>query len=296
MAHASALGTPELTTETIDALITRPLQKASVMLSSGVRIIDSQGGNPVRIPMLTAMDAPSWHGENEQISEVDPTFDELVLLPHSMKSVKTLTRYSNELARQSVIEVGSALQQRIVADVAGKLDDAFIAGAVSASRETPTGLLNQAGVQTIADAGVVSLDLLHDAEALALGAEVDPLSLRWLMNSRDFVNLRKIKDSAGRYIVQPDVTQAGAYQLLGHQVLVSNRVPTVAGESSIVLWDPTKAAVVRDMDPTVTVLDQLFGDFDQQAIRVVARYDFGVLNPEAVVKISGVTAPVVDAG
>ena len=296
MAPISAIGTPQLTTETIDELVTKPLQKASVMLSSGVRIIESQGGNPVRIPMLTGLDTPSWHGENEQIDEVDPTFDELILLPHSMKSVKTLTRFSNELARQAVIDVGSALQQRIVADVAGKLDDAFIAGPVSATKETPTGLLNQAGVHTIEDAGAPSLDVLHDAEALLLGSEVDPLALRWLMNSRDFVNLRKLKDSAGRYLVQPDPTQAGAYQLLGHQVLVSNRVPVVGGESSIVLWDPSKAAVVRDMDPTVTVLDQLFGDFDQMAVRVVARYDFGVLNPETVAIVSGVTAPVVDEG
>lgn len=287
----SAINTPEITQDTVDQLITVPLQRASVFLNSGVRIIDTKGGNPVRVPMLKSMTAPSWHGENEQINEVDPTFDEIVLLPHSMKSVKTLTRYSNELARQAVVPVGSALQQRIVADVAGKLDDAFIAGAVSPDRTTPTGLLNYAGTQKIDAVGEIGLDVLHDAEALALGAEVDPSALKWLMNSRDFVAIRKLKDNNGRYMVQPDPTEAGAYRLLGHPVLVTNRVPVTDGASSIVLWDPSKVAVARDLNPTVTVLDQLYGDYDQQAVRVVARYDAAPLNPEAVVLLNGVTQP-----
>jgi hypothetical protein len=37
------------------------------------------------------------------------------------------------------------------------------------------------------------------------------------------------------------------------------------------------------------VLDQTFGDYDQQALRVVARYDAKPLNAEAVVTIEGVT-------
>jgi hypothetical protein len=31
------------------------------------------------------MDDPSWHGENEQIDEVEVDFDELTLLPSTMK-------------------------------------------------------------------------------------------------------------------------------------------------------------------------------------------------------------------
>ena len=44
-----------------------------------------------------------------------------------MKSVKTLTRYSNELARQSVIALDATLRERLVRSVADKLDVAFIA-------------------------------------------------------------------------------------------------------------------------------------------------------------------------
>jgi len=36
------------------------------------------------------------------------------------------------------------------------------------------------------------------------------------------------------------------------------------------------------------VLDQTFGDFDQQAIRVVARYDAAPVNDEAVIALTGI--------
>ena len=40
--------------------------------------------------------------------------------------------------------------------------------------------------------------------------------------------------------------------------------------------------------PTVKILDQTFGDYDQQAIRVTARYDAQPLNPKAIVKLTGI--------
>lgn len=282
---------PELTAEQIQTILVRPLEAASVFLASGVRIFDTDG-SPIRIPKLGAPTSPSWHGENEQIDEVNPDFDEVELLPSTMKSVKTLTRFSNELARQSVVSLDAALRERLVADVAATIDAEFITGATTDGTK-PLGLINYAGRQKITGAGEIDLDVLHDAEALALAADVDPSRLRWMMTSRDFVAIRKLKDTTGRYLVQPDPTEAGAYRLLGHGVTVTNRLPSAGGtgtnESVVALWDPSQVAVARDLNPTVKVLDQTFGDFDQMALRVVARYDAAPLNAEAVVTIEGIT-------
>ena len=72
---------------------------------------------------------------------------------------------------------------------------------------------------------------------------------------------------------------------------ITSRLP-LDGESqaSVVLADFSQIAVARDVAPSVKVLDQTFGDYDQQAIRVVARYDAAPLNPEAVVKIHNILA------
>ncbi len=114
------------------------------------------------------------------------------------------------------------------------------------------------------------------------------------MRSNVFVGLRKLKDADGRYLIQPDPTEAGAYRLLGHGVTVSNRVPVdtvpTPDTTSVVLADFSQIAVARDLAPSVKILDQTYGNFDQMAIRVVARYDAAPLNPEGVIVLRGVNA------
>lgn len=280
-----------LTQEQVQAILVQPLEQASVFLAAGVRIFDTNG-SAVRIPKQAPPTAPAWHGENEQISEVAPDFDEVLLLPDTMKSVKVLVKFSNELARQSVVSLDAALRQRLVTDVAATLDTAFIASTVTDGTQ-PTGILSYTGRQTMTGIGAITIDDLHDAEGLALAANVNPASLRWLMTSRDFVAIRKLKDTQDRYLVQPDPTEAGAYRLLGHAVTVTNRIPDDLGagnnESAAVLFDPSQVAVARDLAPSVTILDQTFGDYDQMALRVVARYDAAPLNAEAVVTLEGIT-------
>ena len=89
-----------------------------------------------------------------------------------MKSIKTLTRYSNELARQSVIALDAALKERLVKDVADTLD-AQLFSACGDGITKPKGLFAYAGVQNVAVAGALTLDHLLDAQGLALAANVD---------------------------------------------------------------------------------------------------------------------------
>lgn len=284
---AAPTAVPELTAEQVVRLLVKPLEDTSVVLASGVRVFDSNG-SPVRVPKLGGPVDPSWHGESELIDEEDVDFSEITLLPADMASVKVLTRFSNELARQSIVSLDAALRDRLVTDVASKIDRAFLAGTgalTATGKRTPVGLVNMPGVQTMSAVGAINLDALHDAEGRALAADVNPARLKWFMRSGTFVAIRKLKDTSGKYLVQPDPTEAGAYRLLGHGVTVTNRLP--AGFA--ILADMSQVAVARDMAPSVKVLDQTFGHYDQQALRVVARYDIGALNAEAVVVLSGIT-------
>jgi HK97 family phage major capsid protein len=301
---ASTANAPELTREQVLAILVQPLQAASVFLAAGPRIFDVTAAGPVRIPRLDGMTSPNWHGENEQITEVEADFGEVVLLD-GVKSVKSITRFSNELARSSVVALDAALRDRMMLDVAAKLDSAFLASTgdfVDGKRTTPLGILNYPGVVSLPAVGVPSLDDLHDAYGTALGQNADPTRMRWLLTSRDFITLRKIKDTSGKYLLQPDATQDGVYKLLGSPVTVTNRLPVSVddpatttvnegGVTSIVLADFSKIAVARDMAPSVKILTERYADFDQQAIRVVARYDAAPLDPAGIVLLRGVTAP-----
>ncbi|MBZ4498036.1 phage major capsid protein [Dermacoccus sp. Tok2021] len=280
---------PELTREQVQTILVKPLEASSIFLAAGPRIFDS--ASPVRIPKLGGPVSPDWIGENEQITEKDVDFDEIQLLPSTMKSVKVITRYSNELARQSVVSLDATLRDRLVTDVASKLDTQFL----SASGDgvtTPKGLFAYSGVQNVAVGGKITLDALLDAWGKALSANVNMAALKWVMTPREFVTLRKLKDGDGRYMLTPDPTQDGVFRLFGAPVVVSGRVPDTGGSSSTgraALVDFSQIAVARDVAPSVKILTERYADFDQQAIRVVARYDAAPLNPAAIVTLTGIT-------
>lgn len=288
-AAAGSTAAAELTAEQVAKILVKPLEAASVFLAAGPRIFDTAG--PLRIPKAPKASDVSFVGENEQIPEVNPDFDEVQLLPSTMKSLKTLTRYSNELARQSVVALDAALKDRLVADVAAKLD-AQLLSASGDGTTTPKGLFAWAGTQNVAVGGALTLDHLLTAWGLALSANVNMGSLKWALTPGDFVALRKVKDTTGQYLLQADPTADGVFRLWGAPVIVSARIPNTTGGTPTgraALVDFSQIAVARDAAPSVKVLDQTFGDYDQQAIRVTARYDAAPLNPEAVVTLTGIT-------
>lgn len=283
----------ELTAEQVQTVLTTPLEQRSVFLAAGPRIFDTDG-SPVRVPMAPGdgSAALGWTGENELITEKNPEFTELSLMPSTLKSVKVITRYSNELARQSVVSLEAALRDRLVADVAGKIDRQFLSASDGDPGETgkqtePRGIFDYAG-QTISTVGAITLDALMEAQALALGADVDVSAMTLFIRPGDYMALRGLKDLDGRFLVQPDVQQGGTIvPVLGARVAVSSRIPT----GSAALVDMSQVAVARDLAPSVKILTERYADYDQQAIRVVTRYDAGAINPDAVVALTGITAP-----
>lgn len=263
---------PSLLREQVANLLIQPLEAQSVVLASGPRIFDT--AEPLRIPKLVGSSNPEWVGEGELIPEHDVDFDEIGLMPTDRKSVKTLIRFTNELLRQSVIGLDSVLKDRLVTDVARKVDDAFLTG--DGADGSVTGIINQEGVQNaVLDAE--EPDSLLDALALASAAEVQPN--RWIISGADFFAIRKIKDANGNYILEADVTADTTYRLFGVPVTVTNKLP----EGTAVLANMAEVAVARDTNPTVKLLDQRYAEYDEQAIRVTARYDLGLLRPEGVI-------------
>lgn len=273
----------ELTAEQVRTMLIQPLESESVFLASGPQIFDTDG-NTVRVPKAPTSKADdlTWVAENELIPDVDHDWSELKLLPSGMKSVKTLTRFSNELARQSIVNLEGAIRQRLVADVAAKVDSHLLS-AEGDGITTPRGLFAYEGIQTL-DASEADLDtdVLMDAYGLALGANVDPAALTLFIRPEDYMAVRKLKDNDGRYLLQPDVsTGAIMVPMLGATARVSSRVP--ANKAALV--DMSQIAVARDLAPSVRLLTERYADYDQQALRVVTRLDAGPMNPQAVIEI-----------
>ena len=289
----SMKNTPELTQEEVVPFLIKPLETKSLILRQGPMIIDSQG-DPLRIPKLDDRgDDPTWKAENEKIDEAEAEFDEVTLLPTNLKSIKTITRFSNELARHSVLKIGTVLQANVVHKVANTWDTAALlgAGTVDGNGNRPViGLINQPDIQTASWPNAASatgagslVDATVGAYSKLLNAEIETFDkVVWFMSLLKFEELLKVKDSEGRGFLVPDINNPAQYRLQGIRVVPTSKLP----EGTQLLVDFTYVVVGRDLSPSVKILDQLYGDYDQMGIRCVARMDIGLLHPEAVVKIT----------
>lgn len=257
----------------VSSMLIKPLEAASVVLNAGPTIF--QSSEPLRVPRLGSSGDAGWVGEGELIPDTyTMAHSEIALMPKDRKSIKVICRFTNELVRMASQGVSSVMQQRLVEDVRTLLDDALLKG--DGSNNTVTGILNQPGTQK----GVLDLttpDTFLDGLAMASAKEINPN--RWFINGQDFFKIRKLKDQNGKYILESDITADTTYRLFGVPVTVSNKMP--AGK--VALLDMKEVAVVRDIDPTITILNERYAEYDETGIRVVTRYDLGLLRPEGVV-------------
>lgn len=281
----------ELTQEQVLTTLLQPLTEASRFLAAvpAGNIHDTAG--PLRIPRgfdPVDQDDLEWVAENGLIPEVTPDAGEAHLLPSTMRSVKVITRYSNEMARQSIVSLDAAIQSRLIEDVTAKVD-AQLLGTGGDGITTPKGIGSWTVANSLAVGGPLDLDALLQAQLTASEANVNPDALTLVVNPRDYMPLRSTVDTDGRYLLQPDPTRGGfIVGPLGMSLIVSGRV--TQGTATVV--DMTKVHVARDVLSSVKVLTERYADYDQQAIRVVTRFDADLLYPEAAVRLTGLTAGV----
>lgn len=267
--HANAL-----IQEQVSTMLVEPLEATSVVLAASPSIFNSS--EPLKIPTLTDGFTPGLVGEGELIPEDDAAFGEIALMPSSRKSIKSVTRVTNELIRSAKMGVSNVLQQRLVKDVANKLDTELLKG--TGADNGITGILNQPGVQT-AVLDSANPDSILDAVGLARAAEVKPN--RIFMSGADYLALSKLKNNTGDYILQATAAIDGTLTetLFGIPVTVTNKLAKGEG----FMADMKEVAVVRDIDPTVKVDESIFFLSDEVGIRVTTRYDLGLIHPEGVI-------------
>lgn len=278
MAIEVTSGNSTLIQSQVASLLVQPLEQASTFLGAGPVVLDSS--SPVRVPRIVNGVSAGFVAEGAQISDGDVAFDEVTLLPSTLKGLKVLVKLSNELIRTSVVGLESVLRTRLVTDVANALDAALWDGAGTSN--TIKGILRQTGITT----GVLDLtdpDSLIDGLAVAQGNKVNPT--HWVMTAASFAAIRKIKVGAGdaRYVIDPNTIQNGTdLRLLGLPVIITDNIPNATGKARVGLVDFSKVVVARDVNAEVKILDQTWGDYDSIGIRVVSRWDTALLQSKAV--------------
>ncbi|RUP28762.1 MAG: phage major capsid protein [Mycolicibacterium sp.] len=283
MAIEVTSGNSTLIQSQVSSLLVQPLEQASTFLAAGPVILDSS--SPVRVPRIVNGTTAGFVAEGAQITDGDVAFDEVTLLPSTLKGLKTLVKLSNELIRTSVVGLEAVLRTRLVTDVANALDKAMWDG--DGASNTIKGVFRQTGIET----GTLVLtdpDSLIDGLAKAQGNKVSPS--HWVMTSATWATIRKNKIAATgskQYLFDPNGGIAGGTELrlFGLPVIITDNIPntgTAPGKARVGLVDMSKVVVARDVDAEVKILDQTWGDYDSIGIRVVSRWDTALLQAKAV--------------
>ncbi|MCH7260604.1 phage major capsid protein [Lactiplantibacillus sp. ME-2] len=122
---------------------------------------------------------------------------------------------------------------------------------------------------------------------------LDPaLSKMWLVNQSGFNYLDTLKDSDGRYLLQPNPTAPSGFTLLGAPVvMISDKLlaNNIDGTSPMIAGDLSQAVAVFRRNQVTAQWDK----FDQfsQGLSVIVRNDYKVIDKTAAINVALKTTP-----
>lgn len=272
------------------------LAPRSVGLASGFSILITERGE-VSVPRLTADPQASWTEENQPITEDDPDGDSVTARPRKLAA---LTAVSSEVFTDSQPAALAVAERSLVRGVSLALDGGFYEGSGVAPQIR--GLKNTPGIAVI-DLGANG-DTLNDLDpfADALGAleGSNATGTAIVMAPRTWTSLMRLKETNDGISIKPLIEQSGGgtepvrRAIFGVPVYVTSKLSvaetrgTSTDTSSIYIYEAAQIVAVRRLDAELAV-DPFYGfNTDQVGIRVIARYDVVVPNPQAVARIRGV--------
>jgi HK97 family phage major capsid protein len=253
------------------------LSAASVLLASGATEVRTTG-KAVHVPKFTGDAATNWYDELEEIGEGCPPGVDMVLTPQKVAALCTL---SNKTVADSNANVLDSVGQKMVRSVALAADKAMFNGT---GGKQPVGILNitpalPSSVGAVDYAGIVT------AAGIVRAAGGTPDAA--YVNPADLTTLQLATDANDRPLI--GTTEGGMAATVAGLTLWPT--PAVPAATAVVAQADQIVVAVRE-DASVAVSDQFAFNADGTVVRVVARVDVGVNDPDGlcVIKAAGTQA------
>ena len=264
------------------------LRPVSVALATGMMVIPTERSK-VTWPRLVADVDPQWIGELEQIPTGDPAFSTLEANPK--KLAHRVSPISNEVIDDSEPSAVDVLNQHLTTMLALKLDASIFEGNQGANPDSIKGLKYVTGIQTISmgtnGGALTSYDAIIRAVGLLRAANV-PGPYVAVTHPTVLTGLELLKTATGsnEQLARPEGLPS---IFTTSQLSTTETQGTATNASSIYVYAPSQIVLVRRQDATVELDRSRLFDIDASEIRGKLRADLIVPNPQAVVRISGVT-------
>jgi len=275
---AALVGTEHLSGSFVDVL--RPFLATSQL---GVTVIPSSGAD-LSIPRQVTAAQTGWIDENAGSGESSPTFDSILLTPHTVRVRTDLTR---RMVKQADPSVDLLVQRDILAAIGQAVDAAVFSG--SGSGAEPEGILAASGV------GSVTYDTASGAAERASLVEMtdDVASANVAMTAPAFVFRSSVRarfmtlaidPGSGRFLFEEGQGQNEG-RVIGIRAITANTLPANLGvglnETPIIFgnWSDVILATWSTID--LMVDEVTLGDSGGLVLRGFQDVDVALRHPES---------------
>ena len=262
-------------------LFTSALTNSTVMQAMGATVLTGLTGNVV-IPRETGSPAVGWVNEDQALPTGNAAFDSLTLSPHH---VGAITELSRQLIMQASPAADGLVRQMLSRNIALEIDRAAING--TGTNAQPTGILNAAGIPTVAfdtDLFITTANMIAAANIANVGT------------SRGFVTTNGVKGVAAKLRTADGLPIPISATFHDETVQFSNQVPNTlpptANKHGLVYgdWSDFLIGIWSQLDILVNPYAETAYSKGNILIRAMATVDFGVRRPASFVKATGVVA------
>jgi HK97 family phage major capsid protein len=276
------------------------LRNASVFLQANPLQVDVQD-TQLNIPRVSGSGTVAMIAENTAFTASDPTFAQVSLVP---KKAYYYNIVSNEALDDSTPALQEVLATAFTRDLGTLIDTQLLTGNGTAPNLRGainfTGATSQTnGANGLQVSAQTNLDFLATPLGTLQSLNADLSRAAWFFHPLQWAQIRKVKDSQGRYQLQPWGTEPSSDitpRVFGIPVFITANLPSAqtVGTSTdcttAVLADMSQIAVGWRKQITLEMRRDFLFNADQTAIRLIARLDVQPVNAAATVVITGLRA------
>lgn len=229
-------------------------------------VIQRTSGNDLRIPTMTAYSSAAQVAEGGAIGDSEPTFSSVLLQPYKQAFI---VKIANELLDDAGFDIQSTIAEQAGNAIGTQVNSLATVGTGSGETEGVV-VASGAGV-TAASATAITADELIELAYSTDGAVRRLPGVGFMANGSTIAAIRKLKDTAGNYIYDPQV--GGPDRLLGYEITENPAMADIATGEKTVLFGhfPSYKLVTTGLD-VATSTDAYFAN-DVTAYRFVYRFD-----------------------
>lgn len=264
--------------QTFLAQLIEPLRQFSGVYAAGAYVLTTSKGESIALPRLASFGAGAAATEATTLTGTDPSFNQVTF---GTKKYGDYRGASNELIQDALFDIEGLIIRLMGENIGILLGQDLITGSGTGA---PQGIATAStlGVTgSTAVGGAPSWDNLIDLQESVL-APYQPKSA-WVASNSVVGGIRKLKDTSGRYLWEPNGQAGQASTLLGAPLF---RDPFVAAQGlsakSLFYGDFSRYWVRVVGETRIERSDQALFGSDQTAFRAVLRADGRLMDASAV--------------